>query len=97
MDEEAFERLRAWRWQRAAGMPAYTVAADAVLEEVLRRRPRSVEALIEIHGIGPAFCNKHGRSLLAELNELEQAADGGAGSRVSSALDRALASPTRPA
>ncbi len=68
VDEREFERLRAWRWQRAEGRPAYTVAANAVLEEVLRRRPRSIEELIEIRGIGPAFCEKHGASLLGALD-----------------------------
>ncbi len=67
VDEQEFERLRTWRWERAEGKPAFTVAANAVLEEVLRRRPRSIEELIEIRGIGPAFCEKHGESLLAAL------------------------------
>jgi len=67
VDEQEFERLREWRWQRAEGKPAYTVAANAVLEEVLRRRPRDMRELIEIRGIGPAFCEKHGESLLAAL------------------------------
>jgi RecQ family ATP-dependent DNA helicase len=71
VDEDAFERLRAWRWERAEGKPAYTVAANAVLEEVLRRRPRSAQALIEVRGIGPAFCEKHGQSLLEALDALE--------------------------
>ena len=70
VEEQHFERLRAWRQKRAAGKPAYTVAANAVLEEVLRRRPASVRALAEIRGIGPAFCAKHGESLLAELAAL---------------------------
>ena len=70
VDEGEFERLRAWRWERAEGKPAFTVAANAVLEEVLRARPRSLEELIEIRGIGPAFCEKHGESLLAALGEL---------------------------
>jgi superfamily II DNA helicase RecQ len=67
VDERDFERLRAWRWQQAQGKPAYTVAANAVLEEVLRRRPRTLGDLLEIKGIGPAFCEKHGESLLAAL------------------------------
>ncbi len=67
---ESFERLRTWRWERAEGKPAYTVASNAVLEEVLRRRPQSIAALIQIRGIGPAFCEKHGESLLAELAQL---------------------------
>ena len=71
VDSGEFERLRAWRWERAEGKPAYTVAANAVLAEVLRRRPQSVEALVQIRGIGPAFCEKHGESLLATLEALE--------------------------
>ena len=70
VDEREFERLRQWRWARAEGKPAFTVAANAVLEEVLRARPRTTEALLQIRGIGPAFCAKHGSSLLAELSEL---------------------------
>ncbi len=67
VDERQFERLRAWRKDQAQGKPAYTVAADSVLEEVLRRRPASAADLLAIKGIGPAFCEKHGDSLLAEL------------------------------
>jgi ATP-dependent DNA helicase RecQ len=71
-EEQGFERLRAWRYERAEGKPAYTVAANAVLEDVLRVRPRSLEGLLEIRGIGPAFCEKHGESLLTELAGLER-------------------------
>jgi superfamily II DNA helicase RecQ len=68
--DREFEQLRTWRWERAAGKPAYTVAANAVLEEALRTRPRSLEELGEIRGIGPAFCERHGESLLAALERL---------------------------
>jgi ATP-dependent DNA helicase RecQ len=67
VDESQFEQLKAWRLDRAEGKPAYTVAANAVLEEVLRRRPGNVAAMLEIRGIGPAFCEKHGQSLLEAL------------------------------
>lgn len=72
VDEREFESLRAWRWERAEGKPAYTVAANAVLEEVLRRRPSNPAELIEIRGIGPGFCEKHGESLLAALERLRE-------------------------
>ena len=65
MHDGEFEHLKAWRWERAQGKPAYTVAANAVLAEVLRRRPRTAAELLQIKGIGPAFCEKHGESLLA--------------------------------
>ena len=70
VDEAQYEKLRAWRLGQAEGKPAFTVAANAVLEEILRRRPRSTEELIEIRGIGPAFCEKHGESLLEVLGAL---------------------------
>ena len=76
VDEQAFEALRAWRMERANGLPAYTVAPNAVLEEVLRRRPGSERELIDIRGIGPTFCERHGESLLAALAGLAQAPDG---------------------
>ena len=65
-----FERLRAWRYARAEGKPAYTVASNAVLEDLLRRPPASTQALLEIRGIGPSFCEKHGESLLDELRAI---------------------------
>ena len=70
VDEAQYEQLREWRLSRAEGKPAFTVAANAVLEEILRCRPSSNEELIEIRGIGPAFCEKHGESLLAALAQL---------------------------
>ena len=75
---EWFERLRVWRKDRADGKPAFTVAADSVLAEVVRTRPRADSELIAIKGIGPAFCEKHGESLLAELAALEAASETGA-------------------
>jgi ATP-dependent DNA helicase RecQ len=83
VDERAFERLRAWRMARAAGKPAYTVAADAVLAEVLRRRPRESDELIEVRGIGPSFCEKHGSSLLEELAAIDAEAPAPAGQLLS--------------
>jgi ATP-dependent DNA helicase RecQ len=70
VDEREFERLRAWRYARAEGKPAYTVAANAALEGILRRRPSTIDELRAVHGIGPTFCERHGDSLLAELTEL---------------------------
>jgi superfamily II DNA helicase RecQ len=67
VDEGQFDELRAWRLERAEGKPAFTVAADSVLRSLLRERPSSLDALLEIKGIGPAFCAKHGESLLVLL------------------------------
>jgi hypothetical protein len=71
VDETEFERLRAWRRAEAEGKPAFMVAVNAVLEDVLRRRPRTIVELRAVRGIGPVFCAKHGESLLRTLGELE--------------------------
>jgi len=68
---EEFDALRAWRLGRAEGKPAFTVATDATLREVLVKRPGSVGELIDVRGIGPAFCEKHGESLMEELGRLD--------------------------
>ena len=70
VDEAAFERLKRWRTERADGKPAYTVATNAVLEELLRRRPADGSQLLAIHGIGQSFVAKHGESVLVELGAI---------------------------
>jgi ATP-dependent DNA helicase RecQ len=59
--------LKAWRRERAAGKPAYTIATDATLREVVRRRPGTPGELLAIKGIGPSFVEKHGDALLELL------------------------------
>ena len=70
MDEQAFEKLKAWRMGRSEGKPAFTVAANAALEGILRSNPRNLDELLAVKGIGPAFCERHGESLLESLAEL---------------------------
>jgi ATP-dependent DNA helicase RecQ len=70
VQESQFEKLKAWRMGRSEGKPAYTVAANAALEGALRARPASIEELIEVKGIGPTFCERHGESLLEALAAL---------------------------
>jgi len=77
-DPPGFERLRAWRRERAEGRPAYTVCADRALRALAERRPRSREALGAIAGIGPAFLERHAESALEAIAALDQAGPGGA-------------------
>jgi len=62
------EPLKAWRRERAAGKPAYTIANDATLREIVRRRPSTPDELLAIKGIGPGFLEKHGDALLELLH-----------------------------
>jgi ATP-dependent DNA helicase RecQ len=79
VDEREFDELRTWRLARTEGKPAFTVATDAALRGVLHGRPRSLGELLEVRGIGPAFCEKHGESLLAALAALGGADAAGRG------------------
>jgi ATP-dependent DNA helicase RecQ len=72
VDEREFERLRRWRWSRADGLPAFRVASNAVLEHILRARPANIDELLAVHGVGPAFCERHGDSLLTELTSIDE-------------------------
>lgn len=65
--EREFEALRAWRLERAEGKPAYTVATDAALRGILHARPGDVRELLAVRGVGPAFCERHGESVLGVL------------------------------
>jgi ATP-dependent DNA helicase RecQ len=67
VSDAELEPLKAWRRERAAGKPAYTVATDATLREIVRRRPRTEPELLAIKGIGPSFVTKHADSLLELL------------------------------
>jgi ATP-dependent DNA helicase RecQ len=69
VSDAELEPLKAWRRERADGKPAYTVATDATLRDVIRRRPRSAAELLAIKGIGPSFVDKHADSLLELLHE----------------------------
>ncbi len=68
--EEQFEALRVWRMERSEGKPAFTVATDATLRELLHRRPRTRGELLAVRGVGPSFCEKHGESVVALLDSL---------------------------
>jgi ATP-dependent DNA helicase RecQ len=64
---ELFEALRAWRSgvARARGVPAYLVFSDATLAEIASVRPRDVDALSEVPGVGPRKLADHAEGVLA--------------------------------
>ncbi|HEY7267027.1 MAG TPA: ATP-dependent DNA helicase RecQ [Solirubrobacterales bacterium] len=66
-DESLLETLRAWRLKTAAGKPAYTVANNRTLEQIAAERPGDLDALGRIHGVGPAFLQRHGEAVLELL------------------------------
>jgi ATP-dependent DNA helicase RecQ len=59
-----FEALREWRARASDGKPAYTVAHNSTLEAIAVLRPGSVAELARIKGVGPAFIERHGETVL---------------------------------
>ena len=62
-----YEALRAWRAQvaRSHGVPAYVVFHDSTLQAIALARPRSVDALRAIPGLGERKLAHYGEQLLA--------------------------------
>jgi ATP-dependent DNA helicase RecQ len=67
IDEELFERLRVWRGDQARSqqVPAYVVLHNSHLEEIARRKPKSVHELGSIKGVGLRRAARYGDELLA--------------------------------
>jgi ATP-dependent DNA helicase RecQ len=67
--EELFMSLKRWRKDKAKELdvPAFVVFSDQTLKHLAVRRPRNLEELKDIHGIGESKLEKFGWDLLAEL------------------------------
>jgi ATP-dependent DNA helicase RecQ len=64
-----FERLRARRAEIAKqdGMPAYVIAHDRTLVDMAQKRPLTRDALLGVHGMGPARIEQYGERFLDVL------------------------------
>jgi superfamily II DNA helicase RecQ len=67
-----FDVLKAWRLARARedDVPAYLVFHNTTLEEIAARRPRSLDELAAVPGVGPAKLERYGDGVLAALAEI---------------------------
>jgi ATP-dependent DNA helicase RecQ len=70
-DRALFDALRSYRLKRASaqGVPPYVVASDRSLREIAAERPRTLEQLLLVHGIGPAKAKRYGKGLLKIVSE----------------------------
>jgi ATP-dependent DNA helicase RecQ len=68
-DREMFERLRTLRKSLAdeAGVPAYIVFGDKVLLEMAMRRPRTLDQLLKVTGVGLTKRDRYGDAFLEVL------------------------------
>ena len=65
-DDPLMAALREWRLTaaRSDGVPAYVVATDALLQELVDQRPTTIPALRRIKGMGPSRLARYGEELL---------------------------------
>jgi ATP-dependent DNA helicase RecQ len=69
VDAALFERLKRARRKLAEErqVPAYVIFSDAVLLEMVERRPQNLAELARISGIGPTKLERYGKHFLAEI------------------------------
>lgn len=80
-DWPLFKRLREWRGEtsKAQGVPPYIICKNIPLAKIAVTRPKSLNALQEIEGIGNAKREKYGPDILKLVEVFEtsgSAADG---------------------
>ena len=65
-DEELFEALRAKRGElaRARGVPAYVIFPDVTLIDIAQRKPQTLDAFAECHGVGAKKLESFGSAFL---------------------------------
>jgi ATP-dependent DNA helicase RecQ len=70
-DSELLAALKALRGAIAAAQrqPAYVIFADRTLIEMAKRRPRNLDELAGVHGVGAVKLEKYGRAFLAVIGE----------------------------
>ena len=68
-DEACFQRLRALRKELAdeAAVPPYVVFSDATLRAMIRRRPQTLEEMLEVSGVGQVKLERYGQIFLDAL------------------------------
>jgi ATP-dependent DNA helicase RecQ len=68
-DEGLWQALRSLRLSlaREQGVPPYVIFHDATLVDMVRRRPRDLDALAEIPGVGASKLKRYGETFLAAI------------------------------
>ena len=73
-DAELFAKLKALRGTiaREEQVPAYVIFPDRTLAEIAARRPRTLGALHDVRGVGPAKLEKYGERFLALVRDITE-------------------------
>ena len=68
-DTELLTRLKALRmdFAKQLGKPAFVVFSDATLIDMVARKPKTREDMLEVSGVGPSKLERFGEAFLAEI------------------------------
>jgi ATP-dependent DNA helicase RecQ len=71
VDEELWQRLRAWRLEQAQAqeVPAFVIFHDTTLRRIAALRPANLDELASVKGIGPSKLEKYGQEVLRIVND----------------------------
>ena len=66
-----YRALKTWRNEtaKAEGRPAYAIARNTQLAELVKSVPKSLAAIKEIEGLGEGFCEKYGKKVLELMGD----------------------------
>ena len=66
-----YRALKAWRNEtaKAEGRPAYAIARNVQLAELVKAAPATLAAIKEVNGLGEGFCEKYGQKVLDLMGE----------------------------
>lgn len=62
--EMLFDDLREWRWNKAAGMPAYYVLDDKTLRNIVNVLPTEINMLWLVHGVKGVKIDTYGKGII---------------------------------
>ena len=70
-DAELFQELRALRLRlaREGSVPPYVVFNDRTLRDMARAKPRNLDAMLQVNGVGEAKLKKYGSEFLSAIQE----------------------------
>lgn len=65
-DKQLYRALKKWRNERANkdGKPAYAIARNVLVLEIVKARPKTLAALKEISGIGEGMVSEYGKEIV---------------------------------
>ncbi|MGZ8289602.1 MAG: DNA helicase RecQ [Telluria sp.] len=71
-EQEIFDRLRSWRMgtAREHNVPAYVIFVDATLREIAKAKPRSLDDLRGVSGVGEKKLASYGEEIVALIGEM---------------------------